>query len=69
VTIVTEAELRDQLRRPSLGATVKVPAGARFTPSAQDFVRQWQLQLAYPDAPQDAPRDVPWGRGKPAGNP
>ena len=59
MTIVTEAELRDQLRRPSLGATVKVPAGARFTPSAQDFVKQWQLQLAYPDAPQDAPRDVP----------
>lgn len=41
--IVTEAELRDQLRRPTIGAQVRVPAGARLSPSAADFVKQWQL--------------------------
>ena len=42
---VTEAELRDQLRRPSFGAEVRVPAGARLTSSATDFVNQWRLVL------------------------
>lgn len=41
--IVTESELRDQLRRPAAGAQVTVPAGARLSPSAADFVKQWQL--------------------------
>lgn len=41
--IVTEADLRDQLRRPSVGATVAIPAGARLSPSAADFVKQWAL--------------------------
>lgn len=41
--IITEAELRDQLRRPTLGAQVTIPAGARLSPSAADFVKQWAL--------------------------
>lgn len=41
--VVTEAELRDQLRRPGLGDTVIVPEGARMSPSARDFVNQWKL--------------------------
>lgn len=41
--VVTEAELRDQLRRPEHGDTVVVPPGARLSPSATDFVNQWQL--------------------------
>ena len=41
--IVTEAELRDQLRTPTTGAQVVVPAGARLSPSAADFVKQWGL--------------------------
>lgn len=48
--IVTEADLRDQLRRPSVGALVHVPAGARLSPSAADFVKQWSLQLVDPGA-------------------
>ena len=52
MTIVTEAELRDQLRRPTLGATIKVPAGARLTPSARDFVKQWQLNRVDPSEPE-----------------
>ncbi len=43
--IVTESELREQLRRPQPGAVVRVPAGAVLTPSAQDFVAQWKLDL------------------------
>lgn len=51
--IVTEADLRDQLRRPSVGALVHVPAGARLSPSAADFVKQWSLQLVDPKAMQE----------------
>ncbi|MBB1585850.1 MAG: hypothetical protein HG423_003470, partial [Propionibacterium sp.] len=57
MTVVTEAELRDQLRRPTLGATVTVPAKARLTPSAQDFIKQWQLKRVDPSQP--APRTAP----------
>ena len=55
--VVTEAELRDQLRRPTLGATVTVPAKARLTPSAQDFIKQWQLKRVDPSQP--APGTAP----------
>lgn len=43
--VVTEADLRDQLRRPTQGASVVVPAGARLSPAAEDFVKQWQLNV------------------------
>lgn len=41
--VVTEVDLRDQLRRPGLGDTVVVPVGARMSPSARDFINQWKL--------------------------
>lgn len=41
--IVTEADLRDQLRRPTPGAQVAIPADARLSPAAADFVRHWSL--------------------------
>lgn len=47
--IVTEADLRDQLRRPVMGAQVTVPTGARLSPSAADFVKQWALVMVDPD--------------------
>lgn len=57
--IVTEADLRDQLRRPFSGAQVVVPVGARLSPSAADFVKHWKLQLVEgggePTATQAAP--------------
>ncbi len=43
--IVTEAALREQLRHPRHGARVDVPAGAVLSPSARDFVAQWDLEL------------------------
>jgi ethanolamine utilization cobalamin adenosyltransferase len=61
-TLVTEAELREQLRQPSLGARVAVPPGAKLSPAAADFVKQWQLKVveAAPDvAAGGAPR---WDR-------
>lgn len=41
--IVTESALREQLRHPRTGATVRVPAGATLSPAAADFVAQWRL--------------------------
>lgn len=40
---VTETELREQVRRPVPGATVRVPPGSRLSPAAADFVAQWDL--------------------------
>lgn len=43
--IVTESALREQLRHPRHGARVHVPPGAVLSPSARDFVAQWDLEL------------------------
>ncbi|MEZ5086233.1 MAG: hypothetical protein R2722_08280 [Tessaracoccus sp.] len=45
---ITEAELRDQLRRPRFGAEIVIPAEARLTASANDFVTQWRLVRVEP---------------------
>ena len=45
--IITEAELRDQIRQPQRGASLSVPAGTRFSPAAQDFLKQWQIDVRY----------------------
>ncbi len=43
MTFVTEAELREKWK----GGTTRFdfPAGTRFSPSALDFIRQWQLDV------------------------
>ena len=61
--IITEAELRDRIRRPRRGMKVTVPPGARFSPSARDFINQWALEIveetpaegAGPSAPATPP--------------
>jgi ethanolamine utilization cobalamin adenosyltransferase len=52
VTVLTESELREQLRRPRTGARVVVPPGAVLSPAARDFVGHWRLELV--EEPQDA---------------
>ncbi|WP_162616416.1 hypothetical protein [Xylanimonas allomyrinae] len=51
--ILTEADLRDRLRRPTPGAVVLVPPGARLSPAAADFVAQWRLVLDDAGSPAD----------------
>lgn len=48
--IVTESALREQLRRPTVGARVVVPSGATMSPAARDFIGQWQLEVVEQDA-------------------
>ena len=55
--IVTEAELRDQLRRPVAGAKVTVAAGARLSPAARDFVKQFALVLVEEGGAEGQTRD------------
>ncbi|GAB2472537.1 hypothetical protein [Xylanimonas ulmi] len=55
--ILTEADLRDRLRRPVAGAVVAVPPGVRLTPAAADFVAQWKLELT--QEPADMTRQTP----------
>ena len=45
MTVISEADLRTQLRCPSRGAVVDVPPGASLTPSARDFIKEWGLQV------------------------
>lgn len=62
MAIVTEAELREQIRRPARGLRVAVPAGATFSPAAADFVRTWQLQVDYVAGPVRPAWQRPAGR-------
>lgn len=52
--IVTEAQLRDQIRRPQKGMRVRLPANARLSPSAQDFLKEWNIEVILEDAPDGA---------------
>ena len=63
--IVTEADLREQLRRPTTGAQVLLPAGARLSPAAADFVKQWSLVAVEGDPAE--PREAPGAAAGSAG--
>lgn len=43
--IVTEAQLRNQIRQPQKGMSVRLPADARLSPSAQDFLKEWNMKV------------------------
>lgn len=47
MTILTEADLRNRIRRPQCGESITVAAGTRFSPAATDYIRQWQLKVVY----------------------
>lgn len=49
--IVTEAQLRNQIRQPQKGMSVRLPADARLSPSAQDFLKEWNMQVITEDEP------------------
>lgn len=66
--IVTESELREQVRRPVQGAQVQIAAGARLSPAAADFVAQWGLVVEErPSQTRDA-RGGQAGGSRPAGH-
>ena len=60
--IVTEAWLRERVRRPEPGAVVVLPPGARLSPAAADFVAHWRLEV------REGPPERP-GEGPPAPGP
>lgn len=45
--IVTEVELRDKIRPPRFGVVLTFPPGTRFSPSAQDFIKHWQVEVRF----------------------
>lgn len=51
--IVTEAWLRERVRRPEPGAVVVLPPGSRLSPAAADFVAHWRLEVR--EGPPDGP--------------
>jgi len=53
MAIVTEAELRDKIRQPKVGVVLSFPPGTRFSPSAQDFIKQWKIEIRF-ETPQTA---------------
>lgn len=59
-TIVTEAQLRHQIRHPQKGMSIELPADARLSPSAQDFLKEWNMAVVIqsPPAPQPPVRNA-----------
>jgi len=45
--IVTEAEIRQRIRRPRYGLVLTFPPGTRFSPAAQDFLREWRIAVRF----------------------
>jgi ethanolamine utilization cobalamin adenosyltransferase len=45
--ILTEAELRNRIRQPQRGMQLTLPKAARFSPSAQDFIDQWKIEVIF----------------------
>ena len=52
--IVTESELRDKIRRPESGIVLTFPPGTRFSPSAQDFIKQWKVEVRFEEPSLEA---------------
>lgn len=44
MAFITEAELREQWQQGRV-TRFEFPAGTRFSPSAQDFINQWRLEV------------------------
>lgn len=53
--IVTETELRDKIRVPRLGVVLSFPPGTRFSPSAQDFIKQWRIEIRLEQPAEPSP--------------
>ncbi len=54
MAFITEAELREQWQEGKV-TRFEFPAGTRFSPSAQDFINQWQLEVYVGGEPVNAP--------------
>ncbi len=45
--IITETQLRDQIRQPQQGMTITLPKDTRFSPSAMDFIKHWKIEVVH----------------------
>ena len=45
--IVTESQLRDQIRQPQQGMTITLPKNTQFSPAAMDFIQHWKIEVVY----------------------
>ncbi len=61
--ILTEADLRDRIRRPRMGMKVVVEPGTRFSPAARDFIAQWRFEIVEESEPIQSTDAVPdWNK-------
>jgi ethanolamine utilization cobalamin adenosyltransferase len=51
MAIVTEVEIRAQVKQPRPGIILSVPPGTRFTPGARDFINTWKVEVRYEVSP------------------
>jgi ethanolamine utilization cobalamin adenosyltransferase len=56
--IITEAQLREKIRQPQTGMSIRLPENAQFSPSALDFINQWKIEVIT-DAPDTAAKSGP----------
>jgi ethanolamine utilization cobalamin adenosyltransferase len=62
MAILTESEIRDLIRQPQPGMTLTVPPGTRLSPAAQDFVKQWKLEVEVGGPASEGEEVAKWNR-------
>lgn len=43
--IITESQLREKIRHPQTGMSIRLPEDMQFSPSALDFINQWKIEV------------------------
>jgi len=43
--IITEVQLREKIRQPRTGMSIRLPENVQFSPSASDFINQWKIEV------------------------
>lgn len=43
--IITETQLREKIRQPQTGMSIRLPENTQFSPSALDFIKQWKITV------------------------
>ncbi len=63
MTVITEAELRE-MWQGGRGTIAPLPRGVRFTPSAKDFINQWNIEICYLEEAKATPAPNPITSGQ-----
>jgi ethanolamine utilization cobalamin adenosyltransferase len=60
--LITEQYLRDRIRKPQTGMKVTLPDGCRFSPSAEEFIKLWQVEIVSETAGTSQGSSAEWDK-------